>query len=120
MNEIKIGTKLWRRSYSQRPRDQRWEEVAVIGENRINWLVSRFTPSRPLTNWDLDQASRLPKKKPLPKDYVATKAEADEIDRVDRWVGKNSYPIQQMVGHIRDYGLLVKVAELIGYTPSED
>lgn len=123
---MKVGDKVWvfeenRRRYKQDEKGrsvggpiwrEHWVERTVIGENRINFLISIWSVNREIpSEWDLKNAIRVPKKGPMPWGIVASE---EELDR-KAWFHDNHYKIKEAVGQVYDYDTLKKVAELIGY-----
>ena len=102
----KIGDRVWLRDYEFARRDGKWKRVEIVGETRVSWIVGL-----PDHKWAW---KKVPKKSTDPVRYEGIAWSIQEVVEKN-FVAENNYKIGTIVGRVKDYETLRKIADLIGY-----
>lgn len=100
---LQIGSRLWRVKRVRYNRGRTWEEVEIVGETHVSWLIN--LPGCVADAWNTQKIA----KRRMPADLVRTREQADQYD----WVRECGYRIGERVGRCDDYGLLKQIDTLI-------
>ena len=109
---MKVGDKVWKyESYRRKAFRESWTEFAIVGENRVSWIISydkttTFEVAR--LNKKALEAGKL--------DGWATSREAIEAEAVRRdWTSKHASNIRDMVRACEDPVKLQQIGAIVGY-----
>lgn len=118
---MKLGDKIF--VYEQLGRHARtfedhlakWKEYTIVDETKVSW-IARFG------KWESSDV-KIDKKTGKSRGKERIAASHDEIRKMwedERWTGTYLYRIADRLRFVRDPEVVRKIAELIGYDPSEE